>query len=185
MALRMCRECGNPVSSRAATCAQCGAPVKRKTSPLVGLLAFVMFVVLCVFCAGVFTEGYEPSDRGSRNPTGKADTEKASSQPAAEIEGTASDDLQERRILLIQELQRQGIIQKIKTSGSAPSVYVLSGFFALTFDDKQEYMGVCCAYAYKLPQGDLGNFNKPLLIYDAMTNKSLGYMSPKYGLDLD
>ena len=58
MALRKCRECGSQVSSRAATCPQCGAPSKRKTNPLVGLLAFVIVIAVCAgVCTGVFNPG--------------------------------------------------------------------------------------------------------------------------------
>lgn len=55
MALRKCKECGNRVSSRAKTCPQCGAPVKRKTHPLVGAFAFLIMIAVCAgVCAQVF-----------------------------------------------------------------------------------------------------------------------------------
>ena len=91
MALRKCRECGSQVSSRAATCPQCGAPTKRKTNPLVGLLAFVIIIAVCAgVCTGVFNLGDKtlPSvgdkqGSASRTPTGQATAEQAAPQLAA------------------------------------------------------------------------------------------------------
>lgn len=107
------------------------------------------------------------------------------SDDAAKIQGTASDDLQQQRRELIGKLQDRQIIQKIETPGTDPRVYVLPAFFALTFDQKQSFINVCYAYAYKLPKGDVGSFNEPMWIYDAMTNKKVGAFQPSTGLDLD
>lgn len=52
MALRKCNECKNQVSSRATICPQCGAPVKRKTSPLAGAIALLIIIAVCT---GIFT----------------------------------------------------------------------------------------------------------------------------------
>jgi hypothetical protein len=65
VALRKCRECGNQVSSRAKTCPQCGAPVKAKTSPLAGALAFLVIVAIC---AGVCTRVFDGDDK-ARHPS--------------------------------------------------------------------------------------------------------------------
>lgn len=46
MSLRKCRECKNQVSSRAATCPRCGAPIKKKPGCLANLLAALLLVVL-------------------------------------------------------------------------------------------------------------------------------------------
>jgi len=94
MALRKCRECGSQVSSRAAACPQCGAPTKRKTNPLVGLLAFIIIIIVC---AGVCTEVFNLGDKtlpsvgdkqgdASKRPTGQAAVEEPAPQPAAKAE---------------------------------------------------------------------------------------------------
>ena len=94
MALRKCKECGSQVSSRAATCPHCGAPTKRKTNPLVGLLAFVIIIAVCAgICTGVFNLGDNslPSvgdKQGNASSTSRAQAaaEKAAPQPAAKAE---------------------------------------------------------------------------------------------------
>lgn len=75
MALRKCRDCGNRVSSRAKNCPQCGAPVKLKTHPLVGGLAFLLIIAVC---AGVFTTAFK-SNNG--NPANSRDTAQAPESP--------------------------------------------------------------------------------------------------------
>lgn len=107
------------------------------------------------------------------------------SNNGSDVRGSASDDLQQQRRELIGKLQDRGIIQKIETPGTDPRVYVLPGFFSLTFDYKQRFINVCYAYAYKLPKGDVGGFDEPMWIYDAMTNKKVGAFRPSTGLDLD
>lgn len=46
MALLKCHECGNPVSSSAATCPQCGAAV-RSTRNRIGKAVRVVWYILC------------------------------------------------------------------------------------------------------------------------------------------
>jgi uncharacterized paraquat-inducible protein A len=46
MAMQKCKECGNEVSSKAAACPKCGAPVEKKTSWVAwGCLTLVILLV--------------------------------------------------------------------------------------------------------------------------------------------
>jgi hypothetical protein len=78
MVLRQCRECGNPVSSKAAVCPSCGAPLKRaarKSSTLGGCSGCLVIVVVAFVCIAVF----------SGRPTGppKPDANSVSPKPDA------------------------------------------------------------------------------------------------------
>jgi hypothetical protein len=46
MALITCKECKSSISSKAKTCPSCGAPPKKKTHPLVKILAILIAVVV-------------------------------------------------------------------------------------------------------------------------------------------
>lgn len=80
MALKKCRECRSPVSTRAASCPKCGAVLKRKTGCL-GWIAilFVGFIALCVVAAKV-NDGRPNNPRKSTTAGGG----KSSKPPKAE-----------------------------------------------------------------------------------------------------
>ena len=62
---------------------------------------------------------------------------------------------------------------------------MLPGFFALTFDAKQDFVNVCYAYAYALPKGKVEGFDEPMWVYNGITNKKCGAFQPSTGLELD
>ena len=73
MALRKCRECGAAVSSRAATCPHCGAPVKRKGFSagfwvvlFIGLMGFAMMA--STECQGPAPSSRAPASSVARKP---------------------------------------------------------------------------------------------------------------------
>jgi hypothetical protein len=91
--------------------------------------------------------------------------------PTAETPKLACDPgapMQTRRQAIISGLQREKIVHKISTPGTLPRVYVLPRFYTLTFDDKQNFMGVVYAWVFECKIGNL------LRIFDAQTNKSIG-----------
>ena len=97
----------------------------------------------------------------------------------------ASDALQQGRRELIDNLIQERIFQKIDTPGTVPRVYVLPAFFVLTFDEKAAFVNVCYAYTFRLPKSDLKGFDKPMWVYNAMTDKKIGSFSATWGLKLD
>lgn len=84
MALRACRECGSQISTRAASCPHCGAPVKKQSSSAaLGCLAVIVVLV----CAGLF-------NRNDDAPPAVNAPANAPARPAVnEAEQRASDRL--------------------------------------------------------------------------------------------
>ena len=65
MALNQCKECGHNISSKAKTCINCGAPVKKNSATAIGCLTIIaIFVVILII--GKFTgdgeDSYTPVD---------------------------------------------------------------------------------------------------------------------------
>lgn len=116
MALRKCRECGSQVSSRAATCPQCGAPTKRKTNPLVGLLAFVIIIAVC---AGVCTGVFNLADKG----TGGAASEDADRAGATETSHQETRKERIERQFSAWDGSHRGLTKTIKDAMNDPGSY--------------------------------------------------------------
>lgn len=62
MALKKCRECGKQVSTRAAACPSCGAPVKAKKNSLArsGCGCLILILILMAVSSGVIPFGSAP-----------------------------------------------------------------------------------------------------------------------------
>jgi len=75
MGLRKCRDCGGRVSKRAKTCPHCGAPIKKQTGPIAGLLSFVLAIAICAGCFSSILKSMDSIDL-----SGAADT-KAEHKP--------------------------------------------------------------------------------------------------------
>lgn len=83
MALRMCKECGNEVSTKAASCPKCGAVIKKKNGCL-GCLgtAFLIFIALGVI--GPLMYDGTPTNPGSLSPEDRGKSSKTQRpQPAS------------------------------------------------------------------------------------------------------
>lgn len=71
MALKKCRECGKEVSTKAAKCPNCGAPVK-KASSLINSLVTILFVVLFIVGIGTcFESDSTPPTKNKAKRTSK------------------------------------------------------------------------------------------------------------------
>ena len=58
MSLQQCHECKNNVSSEAKTCPNCGAPVKKPTSPIVkGFGILILIFIFLAFVGFLFSPG--------------------------------------------------------------------------------------------------------------------------------
>lgn len=84
MAIKLCKECGKPVSTQAQACPTCGAVLKKKTSPAVGCLA----VLLCFGGISALVQTFSESTSSS-NPSSSSSTESQSSQAAEPVQPKA------------------------------------------------------------------------------------------------
>ena len=76
MALKKCKECGNEVSTKAASCPKCGAILRKKIGCLgyIGV-AFLIFILLGVFGMLMNDETSETSSSGSSSVTSKSQSQ--------------------------------------------------------------------------------------------------------------
>ncbi len=96
----------------------------------------------------------------------------ASLKPAPSPTVDKSPAMQEGRSKLLQKLINAGVFMKTGVPGSLPRVWVARGFYGLTFDQKQSFVGV--VYAYYLDGSDKYD---SVRVYDGYTNKEIGSMT--------
>jgi hypothetical protein len=82
MALKKCRECGNSVSTRAATCPSCGAPVKKSKTVSTGCGCLLLLLGL-VAVAGIRESNRTPEEKAQRAALEKATQEQQAAERAA------------------------------------------------------------------------------------------------------
>lgn len=150
MSLKKCKECGTQVSSKADKCPSCGAPLKKKTSTLTWL-------VLLIVIFGVVVAFQEPT------PTSTPATTTATEQLDTSV------DAQKKREALIHKLIKTGIISKVTTPSVLPHIYVDSGFYALSIDDKSRFINVIASY-YQASNPKAS----PAVIFDSRSGKEIG-----------
>lgn len=105
--------------------------------------------------------------------------------PPPTLQNTATEYLQDERLKFIRRMQEQELIQKVDTQGGEPRVYVFPKFYVVTFDDKQNVIAVCYAWAFGLPEGGANGFDGVLSVYDSLNGKRIGVFSSADGLQLD
>ena len=100
MALKKCGECGNKVSTKAASCPSCGAVVKKKTGCLAYMgAAFLIAIVLGVIGSLVYDSTNESTSSRSSESTSSKSAPRPSLPSAEQIETaiSASDDYELHR----------------------------------------------------------------------------------------
>jgi hypothetical protein len=115
---------------------------------------------------------------GPRQPASTAEE----TEPVAKRE-VASEARQERRQKVIRELIDRGIFKSVEY-GERPTVYVTDAFRALDFDDKQSFVTVVAAYAFKLPDKGYLAEGELVFIIDSKTGSGVGVLG-RLGLLLD
>lgn len=70
MSLMTCKECGSKVSTRAAACPSCGAPIKATAGAVSAGCGCLIMIIVGVICAGVFSTPNSPTTSPTRTPTG-------------------------------------------------------------------------------------------------------------------
>lgn len=97
--------------------------------------------------------------------------------PVAQPTQTAeTQQLQSKRLDLINGLIDKGVFSKVEMPGDLPHVWVTPLFNSLNFDDKQSFIGVVYAYYHTLdPKIEL------VTLYDNKTGKTVGRYAAVYG----
>jgi len=175
MALRKCRECGNQVSSRAATCPHCGASVKKKPGCLSNLLAAVLLVVLAGWgiksCGDRVFVPETPEQAEKRRQDEAARAEKRKQEEAARAEKWKQEEAkQPERKKLIQKLIDQGVFRKVDFRERAATIWVDSPFYLLDFEAKQDFCSVVYAYLATNARDEL----VVVTLKDALTGNTVG-----------
>jgi hypothetical protein len=135
------------------------------TSRLVGIVCGLSLLACVIACGG-------------RTPRGTAP---ASSPPKAD------EALQVERRKLLDDMQRQGVMQKLE-GGESPRLWVGPKFLTLSADGKRRFVEIAYAYHYELPKGVKKEdvpATQSLHIWNSTTGKRLGMFSPFIGLDLE
>ena len=78
MALKKCKECGNKISTKAVSCPQCGAVIKKKTGCLGNIGALLVIIIVFVMIGAIVNETNDtPTDTkpdSARNQPDKTET---------------------------------------------------------------------------------------------------------------
>ncbi len=77
MAIRKCRECGGTVSSKAAACPSCGAPVKKQTSIIRTGCGCLLIIISGAAMVAFLAKGNLPQPNGAEAPHSESQTPRA------------------------------------------------------------------------------------------------------------
>jgi len=128
MALKKCKECGNDVSTTAASCPKCGAVLKKKTGffRFIGgaILIFITILAVVALIEGVSNP---PKPPATQSPEQVA----ADSKAAQKQYETCKTYLEKYREL--------GVLYDMKARGASIRVLVGPSFFTLPIDRKQNF----------------------------------------------
>jgi hypothetical protein len=89
---------------------------------------------------------------------------------------TATPEMQQQRLDLINKLIAQGIFSKVEKPASLPHVWITTAFKALSFDDKNTFIGV--VWSYYICQDASADI---VVLYDNLTGKEYGTYAEVYG----
>ncbi|HFD13531.1 MAG TPA: hypothetical protein ENJ32_13850 [Crenotrichaceae bacterium] len=95
-----------------------------------------------------------------------------STQPVLLGNIDTSPEKQLSRQKVINKLKATGVIEKIETSGSLPTVYIGERFLSLTKDEKEDYLSTISDYSYTL-----NTKTSMVILKDPKTNKKIGKYS--------
>lgn len=90
MALKNCKECGNEVSTEAASCPSCGAILKKKIGCL-GCIGYVILILVSLWLIGDFMD-YMNGETKKSTP-GSSSSAPSESNPRPEKEGDKEGEM--------------------------------------------------------------------------------------------
>lgn len=128
MALKKCKECGKDVSTKAASCPNCGTVIKKKTGCL-GYIGAVVLVLIVLGIIGSLIDSGTSTDQRTSSPT---DDGKSTTSESVEPKPTWEDGLTRpqknavrsaKQYISMQGFSRSGLIQQLSSdAGNGYSV---------------------------------------------------------------
>jgi hypothetical protein len=121
MALKKCTECGNDVSTKAASCPKCGAVIKNKTGCL-GYIGAALLIFIVLGVIGSLMNDGTSTDRRTSSPADGGKSSKTESVRAAPAWADGLTGPQKNAVrsaqqyLSIQGFSRSGLIQQLSSS---------------------------------------------------------------------
>ncbi len=137
-ALRKCKDCGNKISKKAASCPQCGAPQKKQSTSLSGCLWIILLSGCvfggCVIIAGDAIKPLSPQEkmekalqekkRAAEQAVAQAEAEKKQREEAAQSAVKTKEDLNAYLDLLNEALEGNELINSASAKGDTVTITV-------------------------------------------------------------
>lgn len=165
-----CKVCKKEVATMANKCPHCGVSnpgvTAKEMAAGVGVLAVVVLVLFAIFSGG------DPS------PTKQA--EQPAGPPAEWLELDRSEEMQDRRAELIQQLHTAGIISRIERPATYPYIYVGPTWYELEAADQLNFVNAVLTYYYAENPKATSAF-----LRDRQTEKDIGGYTFRMGLILN
>lgn len=121
MSLQKCKECGNDVSTKAASCPKCGAVIKKKTGCL-GYIGAVLLIFFVLAVIGSLMNDDTSTDLQTSSPADGGKSAKTESVRAAPAQADGLTRPQKNAVrsakqyLSIQGFSRSGLIQQLSSN---------------------------------------------------------------------
>lgn len=165
-----CKACKKEVAIRADKCPHCGVSnpgvTAKEMAMGVGVLAAVVLVLFAILSGG--------------DPSPPKQAEQPAGPPAEWLELDRSEEMQDRRVALIQQLHTAGIISRIEKPATLPYIYVGPGWYELEADDQLNFVnGVLTYYYAENPKATTA------FLRDRRTGKDIGGYTFRTGLILN
>ena len=173
MALVKCKECGEKISKKAASCPHCGAGTKKTSSFTWFVTIFMVFMMYSCFST---IDGSRVSHKSQPTASSKSTLPETPTSIAID----KSPEAQKKRLALIRELQMKGVIGKIEADNGYPHVYIKPAFYVTDIDTKQAVLSMIFAYYHT--QDEAIDF---IFLNDSQSGRRSGNYSPVFGLDMD
>ena len=122
MALKECKECGNDVSTEAASCPKCGAVLKRKIGFWRIIGAAVLIFITLIAISSLITS---------------VSNKKSSSPPTAEVPDSIANKRFEECREKLKKAQQAEALYDFEWKRAMPKVVVGPTFYAIPIDAKQ------------------------------------------------
>jgi hypothetical protein len=132
MALKKCKECGNDVSTEAASCPKCGAVIKKKTGCF-GYIGAAFLIFITLVAIGSLINGVSNTKSPSPSPTEVPDSEKKTNAKLAVETNKRFEECREK----LKKAQQLEALYDLEWKRAMPKVVVGPTFYSIPIDAKQ------------------------------------------------